>query len=62
MTMTKTITSILDENGKKEFYLLIFLNIIHFFVELFAIASIPLLATAFLDPDILVNKMPYLKI
>ena len=40
---------------------MIFLNIIHFFVELFAIASIPLLATAFLDPDILVNKMPYLK-
>ena len=60
MTMTKTITSILDENEKK-ILLIDFFKHYSFFVELFAIASIPLLATAFLDPDILVNKMPYLK-
>ncbi len=60
MKFYKNISLLIEKKNRYKFNYLIFLNIIHFFLELIALVSIPIFATLLIDKKIILEKIPYL--
>tara|TARA_A100001011_G_scaffold400869_1_gene520261 strand:- start:489 stop:2234 length:1746 start_codon:yes stop_codon:yes gene_type:complete len=58
MKFYKNILLLIDKENRYKFNFLILLNIVHFFLELIALVSIPIFATLLIDKQLILEKIP----